>query len=76
MIGPMNGMLPTSAPIATTMPTTTTISSGMMGANRKLRNLLTENLRAERMLIFSSRATCTAAMRLMAPPKIAHSTRK
>ena len=45
--------------------------SGMTGAKMKLRNLLTEKRSAWRTEIFSSRATWTAAMRAIAPPKIA-----
>ncbi len=48
----------------------------MIGAKMKERNLLVEKRRAAEREIFSSRATCTAAMRAIAPPKIAQMTEK
>ena len=61
---------------ATTSPTISTINIGMIGADRNDRNLFIENASAWRMEIFSSRATCTAAMREIAPPKIDQIVRK
>ena len=59
------------ADAARTTPITSTISSGMSGAKTKERNLSSEKRSAWRTEIFSSRATWTAAMRQIAPPKIA-----
>ena len=49
---------------------------GISGAEKNERNLAVLNRRAWRMEIFSSRATCTAAIRAIAPPKIDHTHRK
>ena len=51
------------------------IMIGINGADTNERNLLAEKLNAARSDSFSSRATCTAAMRAIAPPKIAQTVR-
>jgi hypothetical protein len=58
-----------------TRPTSSTMMSGMSGAETNERNLPIENCSAARTDNFSSRATWTAAMRAMAPPNTAHSVR-
>jgi hypothetical protein len=73
--GPRYGRLESTPAISGTRPTIRTITSGINGALTKLKNFPSENARAARTESFSSRATWTAAMRAIAPPKMAQIVR-
>ena len=65
-------MQPIQPPTRQTNQSIPTPQIGSSGAEKYENSLFVENFNAARILSFSSRANCTAAIRVMAPPKMAN----